>query len=54
MFHQTIFKMNDEKFKKRIIEAVALMLRFRALKDKSDKRVIRDTIRAIVKELTRV
>ena len=46
--------MDDEKFKKRIIEAIALLLRFRTTTDKSDKRVLRDTIRAIVKELTRV
>lgn len=46
--------MNDEKFKERIIEAVALLLEFWNLADKGDKRVYRDTIRAIVKELTRV
>ena len=46
--------MNDEKFKSRIIETVALLLRFRKMSDKSDKRVLRDTIRAVVKELTRV
>ena len=46
--------MNDEKFKKRIIEAVALLLKFRTMTDKSDKRILRDTIRAIVKELTLV
>lgn len=46
--------MNDDKFKKRILEAVALMLEFRKTADKSDKRILRDTIRAVVKELTRV
>lgn len=46
--------MNDEKFAKRIIEALHLLHRFRTMTDKSDKRVLRDTIRAIVKELTRV
>lgn len=46
--------MDDEKFKERIIGAVRLLLDFRRLSDKSDKRILRDTIRAIVKELTRV
>lgn len=46
--------MNDEKFKKRIIEAVALLLKFRTMTDKSDKRILRDLIRAIIKELTLV
>lgn len=46
--------MNDDKFKKEITEVVALLLRFRAMTDKSDKRILRDVIRAIVKELTRV
>lgn len=46
--------MNDDKFKERIIEAVALLLKLRKTADKSDKRILRDTIRAIVKELTRV
>lgn len=46
--------MNDDKFKKRIIEAVALMLQQRATPDKSDKRLLRDVIRALVKEITRV
>lgn len=46
--------MNDAKFIKRIIEAVALLLKFRATADKSDKRILRDTIRAVIKELTRV
>ncbi len=46
--------MNDAKFKRRIIEAVAYLLLFRVTTDKSDKRILRDTIRAVVKELTRV
>lgn len=46
--------MNDEKFKLRIIEVVRLLLDFRRMADKSDKRILRDTIRAVVKELTRV
>ena len=54
MFNQKRFKMNDEKFKLRIIEVVRLLLNFWRMADKSDKRILRDTIRAIVKELTRV
>lgn len=46
--------MDDSKFQKRLIEVVGWLLRFRAITDKSDKRIARDTIRAIVKELTRV
>lgn len=46
--------MNDDKFKKEITEVVALLLKFRQMADKSDKRILRDIIRAIVKELTRV
>lgn len=46
--------MNDEKFKLRIIEVVALLLKYRRLADKSDKRILRDYIRAVVKELTQV
>lgn len=46
--------MNDEKFKERIIEVVALLLRFKTMTDKSDKRILRDYIRAVVKELTQV
>ena len=49
-----IFKMNDEKFKLRIIEVVALLIKFRKMTDKSDKRILRDYIRAVVKELTLV
>ena len=46
--------MNDEKFKLRIIEVVALLIKFRKMTDKSDKRILRDYIRAVVKELTLV
>ncbi len=46
--------MNDAKFIQRIIEVVRLLLNFRQVSDKSDKRILRDTIRAVVKELTRV
>lgn len=46
--------MNEEKFIKEIVEMVALLLKFRKTADKSDKRILRDVIRAIIKELTRV
>jgi len=46
--------MNDEKFKFRIIEVVANLIKFRTMTDKSDKRILRDYIRAVVKELTQV
>lgn len=46
--------MNNETFKLRLIEVVRLLLDFREIADKSDKRIMRDTIRAVVKELTRV
>lgn len=46
--------MNEEKFKKEVALAVKLMQIQRQMTDKSDKRIIRDTVRAIVKELTRV
>ncbi len=46
--------MNEEKFRKEITEVVAMLLRFRTIADKSDKRILRDVIRAVVKELTRV
>lgn len=49
-----ILKMNEGKFIKEITEVVALLLKFRTMADKSDKRILRDVIRAIVKELTRV
>lgn len=53
-FTKTIFKMNDDRFKLRIIEVVALLIKFRKMTDKSDKRILRDYIRAVVKELTLV
>ena len=46
--------MNDAKFKLRIIEVVALLIKFRTMTDKSDQRILRDYIRAVVKELTLV
>lgn len=46
--------MDEEKFRTRIVEVVRLLLDFRKVADVSDKRILRDTIRAIVKELTRV
>lgn len=46
--------MSEEKFKLKIVEVVALLLDFRKTADISDKRIKRDIIRAIVKELTRV
>lgn len=46
--------MDDEKFKERIIEVVFLLMQFRAIADKSDKRILSDYIKAVVKELTRV
>lgn len=46
--------MNEEKFKKEVALVVKLLQVQRLMTDKSDKRIVRDTIRAIVKELTRV
>lgn len=46
--------MNDEKFKLRIVRVVLLLIKFRMLTDKSDKRILREYIRAVVKELTSV
>lgn len=46
--------MSDAKFISLIIEVLKLLYKFRQIKDRSDKRVLRDTIRAMVKELTRV
>ena len=46
--------MNDEKFKLRINEVVALLVKFRTMIDKSDKRSLRDCIRSVVNELTLV
>lgn len=46
--------MSDSKFIRLIKEVVMLLLKFRRTTDKTDKRILRDTIRAMVKELTRV
>lgn len=46
--------MNDAKFKQEVALVVKLLQIQRQLTDKSDKRIVRDTIRAIIKELTRV
>lgn len=46
--------MNKEKFDLRVSEVVAMLFDFREMADRSDKRIMRDTIRAVVKELTRV
>lgn len=46
--------MNDEKFKKEVALVVKLLEIQRQMTDKSDRRILRDTIRAIIKELTRV
>ena len=46
--------MNDGKFNERIIEVVALLIKFRKMADRSDKRILRDYIRAVVKEMTLV
>ena len=46
--------MNDAQFKLRIMEVVALLIKFRTITDKSYKRILRDYIRAVVKELTLV
>lgn len=46
--------MNEEKFKQEVALTVKLLEIQRKMTDKSDKRIMRDTIRAIVKELTRV
>lgn len=54
LFNQILIEMNDEKFKSRIVEVVALLIKFRTLTDKSDRRILRDYIRAVVKELTLV
>ena len=45
--------MNDRKFQLALIAVVRLMLDFRKLSDKSDRRVMSDVIRALVKEMTR-
>lgn len=46
--------MDDQKFMLRVIQVVRLLLDFRTTADASDKRIRRDVIRDIVKELTRV
>ncbi len=46
--------MDEEKFRKEVALVVKLLESQRKMTDKSDKRIVRDTIRAIVKELTRV
>ena len=46
--------MDDAKFKKEVALVVKLLEIQRKLNDESDKRVLRDIIRAIVKELTRI
>lgn len=46
--------MNDEKFKSRMVEVVALLIKFREMNDESDRRILRDYIRAVVKEMTLV
>lgn len=46
--------MDDAKFKTRVITVVRLLLDFRQSDDKGERRILRDTIRAIVNELTRV
>ena len=46
--------MDDAKFKKEVALVVKLLEIQRKMNDESDKRVLRDIIRAIVKELTRL
>lgn len=46
--------MDDAKFKMEVALVVKLLEIQRKLNDESDRRVLRDIIRAIVKELTRV
>lgn len=46
--------METTKFKKEVALVVALLNAQRQMQDKSDKRIVRDIIRAIVKELTKV
>lgn len=54
LFNPKLQKMNATKFKKEVALVVQLLYQQRLMSDKSDKRIVRDTIRAIVKELTRV
>lgn len=51
---KTTSKMETTKFKKEVALVVALMEMQQKMTDKSDKRIVRDIIRAIVKELTTV
>ena len=53
-FTQKLQKMETTKFIKEVAFVVELLYKQRQMTDKSDKRIVRDTIRAIVKELTRV
>lgn len=46
--------MNDAKFRLEVALVVKLLENQRQMTDKSDKRIVRDVIRAIVKELTKV
>lgn len=46
--------MNEQKFRKGVVTVVEMLYAFYTMTDKSDKRIVRDTIRAFVKELTRV
>ena len=46
--------MDDAKFRKEVALVVKLLEIQRKMNDESDKRVLRDIIRAIVKELTRL
>lgn len=46
--------MDDAKFKSEVALVVKLLESQRKMTDESDKRVLRDIIRAIVKELTRL
>lgn len=46
--------MDEKKFEMEIAMVINLLKRFRKMTDESDRRIVRDTIRAIVKELTRL
>ena len=46
--------MKDTKFNEKVFEVISLLYDFYQSDDESEKRVLRDTIRAIVKELTKV
>lgn len=46
--------MDKAKFIEKFFEVYLKLLKFRTEQDKSEKRILRDKIRAIVKELTRV